>query len=79
MRHFDLHRGQILGTMTDSNAKIRRCTGPYPIRGNIHSISGDYWFDAAKNRSIAVHPAIIREALDKVYHAKSMLAEREEK
>jgi len=43
--------------------------------GNIHSISGDYWFDQAKNRSIAVHPAIIREALDMVYNAKSVLAE----
>ena len=35
--------------------------------GNIHSISGAYWFDAAKNRTVAVHPAIIREALTKVY------------
>ena len=45
--------------------------------GNIHSISGDYWFDAARNRAIAVHPAIIREALDKVYGAKPLLAEIE--
>ena len=45
--------------------------------GNIHSISGDYWFDAARNRAIALHPAIIREALDKVYGAKSLLAEIE--
>ena len=43
--------------------------------GNIHSISGEYWFDAAKNRAIALHPAIIHEALDKVYGAKSLLAE----
>jgi hypothetical protein len=43
--------------------------------GNIHSISGAYWFDAAKNRAIALHPAIIREALDKVYGAKALLAE----
>src|SRR6202165_5493654 len=34
--------------------------------GNIHSIAGRYWFDAANNRAIAVHPAIIREALHKV-------------
>jgi hypothetical protein len=53
-------RGRIVGLMFD---------------GNIHSISGDYWFDAAKNRAIALHPAIIREALDKVYAAKSLLAE----
>jgi hypothetical protein len=43
--------------------------------GNIHSISGDYWFDAAKNRAIALHPAIMREALDKVYGAKVLLQE----
>ena len=43
--------------------------------GNIHSIAGHYWFDAANNRAIAVHPAIIREALDKVYGAKALLAE----
>lgn len=43
--------------------------------GNIHSIAGDYWFDPAENRAIALHPAIIREALDKVYGAKSLLAE----
>jgi hypothetical protein len=43
--------------------------------GNIHSIAGRYWFDAANNRAIAVHPAIIREALDTVYGAKSLLTE----
>jgi hypothetical protein len=43
--------------------------------GNIHSVAGHYWFDAATNRAIAVHPAIIREALDKVYGAKSLLTE----
>jgi glutathione S-transferase len=43
--------------------------------GNIHSIAGRYWFVAANNRAIAVHPAIIREALDKVYGAKSLLNE----
>jgi hypothetical protein len=43
--------------------------------GNIHSIAGDYWFDPAKNRAVALHPAIIREALDKVYGAKALLAE----
>jgi V8-like Glu-specific endopeptidase len=43
--------------------------------GNIHSIAGRYWFNPADNRAIALHPAIIREALDKVYAAKSLLAE----
>jgi hypothetical protein len=53
-------QGRIVGLMFD---------------GNIHSISGDYWFDTAKNRAIAVHPAIIREALDKVYGAAALLQE----
>ncbi|MEO8019048.1 MAG: S46 family peptidase [Pseudomonadota bacterium] len=43
--------------------------------GNIHSISGAYWFDVEKNRAVAVHPAIIREALSKVYSADALLAE----
>jgi len=43
--------------------------------GNIHSISGAYWFDTEKNRAIAVHPAIMREALSKVYSADAVLAE----
>jgi V8-like Glu-specific endopeptidase len=43
--------------------------------GNIHSIAGHYWFNPANNRAIAVHPAIIREALEKVYGAKQLLAE----
>jgi Peptidase S46 len=43
--------------------------------GNIHSIAGHYWFDAANNRAVALHPAIIREALGKVYGTESLLAE----
>jgi hypothetical protein len=43
--------------------------------GNIHSISGSYWFDEKLNRTVAVHPAIIREALKKVYGANTLLAE----
>jgi hypothetical protein len=43
--------------------------------GNIHSISGSYWFDERLNRSIGVHPAYIRTALEKVYGAKSLLEE----
>jgi hypothetical protein len=43
--------------------------------GNIHSIAGHYWFNAANNRAIAVHPAIIREALEKVYGARDLLTE----
>ncbi len=43
--------------------------------GNIHSISGSYWFDTAKNRAVAVHPAIIREALTKIYRPTNLLDE----
>jgi hypothetical protein len=43
--------------------------------GNIHSISGAYWFDVEKNRAVAVHPAIIREALTKVYEVEPLLEE----
>ena len=43
--------------------------------GNIHSVSGAYWFDTAKNRAVAVHPAIIKEALSKVYSADAVMAE----
>jgi Peptidase S46 len=43
--------------------------------GNIHSIAGRYWFNPANNRAIAVHPAIIREALEKVYGARNLLSE----
>jgi len=53
-------KGEIVGLMFD---------------GNIHSISGAYWFDTEKNRSVAVHPAIMREALSKVYVADNVLAE----
>jgi hypothetical protein len=43
--------------------------------GNIHSIAGRYGFNSANNRAVAVHPAIILEALQKVYGAKELLAE----
>ncbi|HEY6551851.1 MAG TPA: S46 family peptidase [Vicinamibacteria bacterium] len=53
-------KGELVGLMFD---------------GNIHSISGSYWFDTEKNRAIAVHPAIIKEALSKVYRADALLKE----
>jgi hypothetical protein len=43
--------------------------------GNIHSISGSYWFDERLNRSIGVHPAYIRTALEQVYDAKALVEE----
>jgi hypothetical protein len=43
--------------------------------GNIHSISGSYWFDAARNRTVAVHPQFIRAALQQVYGATALAKE----
>jgi V8-like Glu-specific endopeptidase len=43
--------------------------------GNIHSISGSYWFDAEKNRTVAVHPEFIRTALQQVYPAGALARE----
>jgi hypothetical protein len=43
--------------------------------GNIHSISGSYWFDTDKNRAVAVSTAYIREALVKVYRAQNLIEE----
>jgi hypothetical protein len=53
-------KGELVGLMFD---------------GNIHSISGSYWFDAEQNRAIGVHPAIMREGLSKVYRADALLRE----
>jgi hypothetical protein len=43
--------------------------------GNIHSLGGDYWFDAARNRSVAVHPGAILLALEAVYGAQALRRE----
>ena len=45
--------------------------------GNIHSISGSYWFDQRQNRTIGVHPEYIHTALEKVYKADWILKELE--
>ncbi len=43
--------------------------------GNIHSIAGSYWYDPLLNRAVAVDPAILFEALRKVYKANELLTE----
>jgi hypothetical protein len=53
-------RGDIVGLMFD---------------GNIHSIAGSYWVDPELNRSVAVHPAIIRVALTQVYGVPAIARE----
>ena len=43
--------------------------------GNIHSISGGFWYDAEMNRTVAVHPAFIRTALQNVYSVPDIARE----
>jgi hypothetical protein len=43
--------------------------------GNIHSIGGQYWFDASKNRTVAVDSRGMREVLKSVYQADRILQE----
>ena len=43
--------------------------------GNIHSISGAYWFDAEKNRTVAVHPEVMVESLRSIYGADHLVEE----
>ena len=42
--------------------------------GNIHSISGSYWFDTARNRTVAVHPHFMRSGFQ-VYRADALARE----
>jgi V8-like Glu-specific endopeptidase len=53
-------RGEVVGLVFD---------------GNIHSISGSYWFDTARNRAVSVHPAIMKLALTQVYDTAALAAE----
>jgi hypothetical protein len=43
--------------------------------GNIHSLGGDYGYDAATNRAISVSAASVSEALRKVYGANALADE----
>lgn len=43
--------------------------------GNIHSISGSFWFDSTLNRTVAVHPQIMLESMRSVYDAHHLLRE----
>lgn len=53
-------RGRLVGLMFD---------------GNTHSIGGQFWFDAARNRAVAVHPAAMLLALGEIYGAAALLQE----
>ena len=43
--------------------------------GNIHSLGGDYGYDPALNRTVAVSTAAVTQALDRVYGQKALVAE----
>jgi hypothetical protein len=43
--------------------------------GNIESLAGEYVYDAARNRAIAVHTAGMTEALSKLYNAPALVSE----
>ena len=53
-------KGEVIGTVFD---------------GNIHSIGGDYGYDPALNRTVAVSATAIIEALQKVYGAHALAKE----
>jgi hypothetical protein len=53
-------RGEVIGAVFD---------------GNIHSLGGDYGYDPALNRSVAVSAAAVSEALRKVYGATALADE----
>ena len=43
--------------------------------GNIRSLGGDYGFDAASNRTVAVSSGALIEAMEKVYGADRLVEE----
>jgi hypothetical protein len=67
----DITGGNSGSPLVDENANLVGLV----FDGNIHSTAGDFWFDSAMNRTVAVHPAIMLEALEKVYGADSLLEE----
>ena len=43
--------------------------------GNIHSLGGNYGYEAALNRTVVVSTDAIQEALEKIYPAPALVAE----
>ena len=54
---------------------FRLVNTPTFVPAYIHAISGSYWYDADKNRAIAVHPRFMQTALSQVYEVKALAAE----
>ena len=55
--------------------KTGKFFGSHGEQMELIDLPGSYWFDDRLNRSIGVHPAYIRAALEKVYGATALLAE----
>jgi hypothetical protein len=69
----DITGGNSGSPLIDKNANLVGLA----FDGNIHSIAGSYVYDESMNRTVAVHPAIMIEALTKVYDAKHIAEELE--
>ena len=67
----DLTGGNSGSPVIDQNAQLVGLA----FDGNIPSIVGSYFYDETRNRAVAVHPAIMLEALTKVYEAKHLVEE----
>lgn len=67
----DIIGGNSGSPMVDRNGEIVGLV----FDGNIHSLGGDYGYDEAVNRAVAVHSAALIEALDKVYGARRLVTE----
>ena len=67
----DIIGGNSGSPLIDKNAEIIGLV----FDGNIFSLGGDYGFDAAKNRAVAVDSRALREGLRKVYHLNRIVDE----
>ena len=71
----DIIGGNSGSPVINSNAEIVGLV----FDGNIQSLGGDYGFDAAVNRTVAVHSSGILHALDKIYGAHRLVHEIHQK
>ncbi|MGI9265070.1 MAG: S46 family peptidase [Gammaproteobacteria bacterium] len=69
----DITGGNSGSPLIDKNANLVGLA----FDGNIHSIAGSYVYDESMNRTVAVHPAIMIEALTTVYDARHIAEELE--
>ena len=69
----DIIGGNSGSPLIDKNAEIIGLV----FDGNIFSLGGDYGFDAAKNRTVAVDSRALLEGLRKVYHLNRIVDEIE--